>query len=61
MDVQVGSSVSASRLAAAECGRAQLNNVELALVIDFYKRRLAVIREREVSGEVEEAVFSLGQ
>jgi hypothetical protein len=57
VDVQIGSSVRASRLAAAENGRAQLNEVEIAFLMDFYARRVQVVREREgVPPDVEDAI-----
>jgi hypothetical protein len=57
VDVQIGSSVPACRLAAAENGRAELNRVELALLMEFYARRVQIVREREgVPGDVEDVI-----
>jgi len=59
VDVQIGSSVPASRLAAAENGRAQLNPTELAFLMEFYARRVRIVREREgVPSEIDEAIFA---
>jgi hypothetical protein len=57
IDVQIGSSVPVTRLAAAENGRTELNRVELALLTEFYARRVQIVREREgVPRDVEEAI-----
>jgi len=57
IDVQIGSSVAVTRLAAAENGRTELNRVELALLTEFYARRVQIVREREgVPGDVEAAI-----
>jgi hypothetical protein len=56
-DVQIGSSVLASRIAAFENGRAPLNRVELALLTEFYARRVQIVREREgVPVDVEDVI-----
>jgi hypothetical protein len=47
IDVQIGSGVRVSRLAAAESGRGELTAPELACLSDFYQRHLQLVRERE--------------